>query len=206
MIRTKRNKRRIEPAFPTPFFLVLGASVIASFAYLWLDQRTDVLGRRIARLEQERSRLEKDIHLERYNYYKLVYQAFPGSESQSLRDILLKNIAWLPRQQKSSNTTDQIEVSQLQSEKEKLKIEVKQLSEIRAIELKFTDTIFREFNERYGSSTPSNLIISYILGVISSLSAALFYPRLVLYIRFQRHRRKLASLQKPEIKQQESVT
>ena len=50
---------------PAPFFLVLGASVIIAFVYLWLDQRCDALGRRLSQLDSQKAELQRQIKQER---------------------------------------------------------------------------------------------------------------------------------------------
>jgi hypothetical protein len=67
MMKTRKNRKKFsrEAAVQTPFFLVLGVAVVAAFAYLWLIQRCDALGRRLSQLDAQKAELQRQIKQER---------------------------------------------------------------------------------------------------------------------------------------------
>ncbi len=64
-IRRNRKKFSREAAGQAPFFLALGLAAVAAFAYLWLNQRCEALGRRLSQLDAQKAELQRQIKQER---------------------------------------------------------------------------------------------------------------------------------------------
>lgn len=88
-----RNRKKTKPQgfiFPTPLATILVLVAIICLSYLWLCGRTEALGMKIKRMENEKAKVERRIANEEYKWSIMI-------SPQNLRTSLAKhnlNMAW----------------------------------------------------------------------------------------------------------------
>jgi Mg2+ and Co2+ transporter CorA len=174
--------------------MLLVLFVCASLIYIVLDDRTDTLVREIKVLEKKRSELAQILLQQQYKSRGLVDKSCQRTENFTIHDFSLgKEFAPDTLLPKVNSSTAEQEVTLLIAQKRTLSEEIAKLSQIRSIEKQYAETLMREFNDKYGSSNLYNTLASFTLGVISSLTASLFWQKLQVYRRMKKRRRSVAS-------------
>ena len=170
-----------------PWALTLALGIAFAASYIHLQSRTQSVVIEVARLEQAKAHLQSSLIKAQYDFAASVTRVYPGLEYSAIRkmffaytmDPAIPQVVAMPAA---------ADVAALRAQRDQLSVEVRRLSEIHAIEQRYADTLFAEFNSRYGSSTPMNLCVTFVLGCVSSIAATALWQRLRDYVKAGRKR------------------
>jgi hypothetical protein len=71
-MRRRKNRKRVDGAMISgPLAGILGLACAVALSYLWIQNRCEMIGRDLRKLENEKSALVKNLHNEEYRWTEL---------------------------------------------------------------------------------------------------------------------------------------